>query len=150
MTEEYSQKLSNSHLEERARRVRVYGLRMAAVPGKTYIGQILALADVLAVCYFHALSYKPEDPEWEGRDRFFLSHGHLAIAQYGALIEAGILPEDEIETRLNKLRSPFRTAETFWIEEIIDARKTRPLLVEFVNLAAPARKTGKVAFTMRP
>jgi acetyl-CoA carboxylase carboxyltransferase component len=56
----------------------------------------------------------------------------------------------EIETRLNKLRSPFRTAETFWIEEIIDARKTRPLMVEFVNLAAPARKTGKAAFTMRP
>ena len=56
----------------------------------------------------------------------------------------------EIEIRLNKLRSPFRTAETFWIEEIIDARKTRPLIVEFVNLSAPVRNTGKAAFTMRP
>lgn len=56
----------------------------------------------------------------------------------------------EIEVRLNKLRSPFRTAEAFWIEEIIDARRTRPLMVEFVNLAAPARKTGKASFTMRP
>ena len=93
-----SQSSSSISLDERARRIRVYGLRMAAVPGKTYIGQILALADLLAVCYFHALNYRPDDPEWEGRDRFFLSHGHLAIAQYGALIEAGILPEDEIET----------------------------------------------------
>lgn len=56
----------------------------------------------------------------------------------------------EIETRLNKLRSPFRTAETFWIEEIIDARKTRQLMVEFANLAAPARRTGPSTFTMRP
>jgi acetyl-CoA carboxylase carboxyltransferase component len=56
----------------------------------------------------------------------------------------------EIEARLNKLRSPFRTAETFWIEEIIDPRWTRSLMVNFVNLAAPLRKAGKASFTMRP
>ena len=43
-------------------------------------------------------SYRPEDPDWEGRDRFLLSIGHYAIALYAALIEAGILPEDELET----------------------------------------------------
>jgi len=32
----------------------------------------------------------------------------------------------EIEDRLNKPRSPFRSAETFWVEEIIDPRETRP------------------------
>ena len=37
-------------------------------------------------------------PEWEGRDRFLLSHGHYAIALYAALMEAGVLPEDELET----------------------------------------------------
>ena len=37
-------------------------------------------------------------PEWEGRDRFLLSIGHYAIALYAALIEAGIIPEDELET----------------------------------------------------
>ena len=36
--------------------------------------------------------------EWEGRDRFLLSNGHYAIALYAALIEAGIIPEDELET----------------------------------------------------
>jgi len=56
----------------------------------------------------------------------------------------------EIETRLNKLRSPYRTAETFQAEEIIDPRDTRPLLVEFANLAAPLRETGRQAFFMRP
>jgi len=43
----------------------------------------------------------------------------------------------EIEDRLNKLRSPFRSAETFWIEEIVDPRDTRKILCEFVELAAP-------------
>jgi acetyl-CoA carboxylase carboxyltransferase component len=74
-------------------------------------------------------------------------------AAYRAEIESAPDPEAklrEIETRLNKMRSPFRTAETFWIEEIIDPENTRPLMVEFVNLAAPIRKTGKVSFTMRP
>ena len=74
-------------------------------------------------------------------------------AAYRAEMDSASDPEAklrEIETRLNKLRSPFRTAETFWIEEIIDARQTRPLMVEFVNLAAPLRKAGKASFTMRP
>jgi acetyl-CoA carboxylase carboxyltransferase component len=56
----------------------------------------------------------------------------------------------EIEERLNKLRSPFRSAETFWIEEIIDPRHTRPLLCEFANLAAPLRETGPSYHQMRP
>ena len=57
---------------------------------------------------------------------------------------------DEIEERLNKLRSPFRSAETFWIEEIIDPRDTRKLLCEFVELAAPVRGTGPNTHWMRP
>jgi acetyl-CoA carboxylase carboxyltransferase component len=41
----------------------------------------------------------------------------------------------EIEARLNELRSPFRTAEAFGIEEIIDPRDTRRLLCDWVELA---------------
>ncbi len=56
----------------------------------------------------------------------------------------------EIEQRLQRLRSPFRTAEAFWVEEIIDPRETRPLLCEFARLAQPLRKPGTASFTMRP
>ena len=56
---------------------------------------------------------------------------------------------DEIEERLNKLRSPFRSAEAFWIEEIIDPRDTRTLLCEFADLAAPVRGAGEPHW-MRP
>jgi transketolase len=88
----------NLSLPERAYRIRRNALRMGAVQGQGYIAQALGVADVLAVSYFHALTYRPEEPEWEGRDRFLLSIGHYAIALYAALIEAGILPQDELET----------------------------------------------------
>ena len=91
-------KASESSLSERAYRIRRYALRMGEVQGQGYIGQALGMADILAVAYGHALNFRPDEPEWEGRDRFLLSHGHYAIAFYAALIEAGIIPEDELET----------------------------------------------------
>ncbi|BCW87979.1 Propionyl-CoA carboxylase beta chain [Alphaproteobacteria bacterium SO-S41] len=56
----------------------------------------------------------------------------------------------EIQGRMEQVRSPFRTADAFIIEEIVDPRDTRPMLVEFANLAAPLRKPGPSAFGMRP
>jgi transketolase len=85
-------------LAKRAYRIRRYALRMGEVQGQGYIGQALGWADVLAVAYCHAMQLRADDPQWEGRDRFLLSHGHYAIAHYAALIEAGILPESELET----------------------------------------------------
>jgi len=90
--------MSNMSLARRAWEIRRKAVRMGEVQGQGYIGQALGIADVLAVSYFHALNYRREDPEWEGRDRFLLSIGHYAIALYSALIEAGILPEQELET----------------------------------------------------
>lgn len=85
-------------LAQAAYRIRRYAVRMGEVQGQGYIGQALGLADMLAVAYRHAMHYQPGEPEWEGRDRFLLSHGHYAIAHYAALIEAGIIPEAELET----------------------------------------------------
>jgi transketolase len=88
----------NVSLALRAWHIRRLALRMGEVQGQGYIAQALGIADELAVAYFHALNYRGDDVGWEGRDRFLLSTGHYAIALYAALIEAGILPEDELET----------------------------------------------------
>lgn len=91
----------NAFLEKIAHsawRIRRYALRMGEVQGQGYIGQALGIADVLAVAYCHALRLRAEDPAWPQRDRFLLSHGHYAIAHYAAMIEAGLLPESELET----------------------------------------------------
>lgn len=87
-----------SRLAAAAYRIRRFALRMGEVQGQGYIGQALGWADVLAVAYQHALNYQSEDPNWEDRDRFLLSHGHYAIAHYAALIEAGIIPEEELDS----------------------------------------------------
>ncbi|GAB3765644.1 transketolase [Ramlibacter monticola] len=86
------------NLRQSAYRIRRYALRMGEVQGQGYIGQALGYADVLAVAYRHALRLRPSEPQWEGRDRFLLSHGHYAIAFYAALIEAGVIPESELDT----------------------------------------------------
>lgn len=89
---------ANMSLQQRAWNIRRHAIRMGAVQGQGYIGQALGAADILAVAYFRVLTYRPDNPEWEGRDRFLLSIGHYAIALYAALIEAGVLPEEEIGT----------------------------------------------------
>ena len=74
-------------------------------------------------------------------------------AAYRADIDGAEDPKaklEEIEDRLNKLRSPFRSAESFWIEEIIDPRHTRSILCDFANTSAPLREAGVRHFTMRP
>jgi transketolase len=85
-------------LAQRARNIRRNALLMGEVQGQGYIAQALDIADVLAVAYFHAMRFRAEDPAWEARDRFLLSNGHYAIALYAALIEAGIIPEAELES----------------------------------------------------
>jgi len=74
-------------------------------------------------------------------------------AAYKSQLEAAEDPEalkEEILARLNAVRSPFRTAEAFLVEEIIDPRDTRRLLCEFANLVAPLRTPGRSAFHLRP
>jgi propionyl-CoA carboxylase beta chain len=56
----------------------------------------------------------------------------------------------ELKAWMESLRSPFRTAEAFLAEEIIDPRETRPLLVEWANLAQRPLQRGPSVFGMRP
>ena len=78
--------------------------------------------------------------------------GGLEVA-YKAEIEAAADPQArraEIEARVRGLTSPFRSAEAFVIEDIIDPADTRERLVEFANLVAPLRETGSRKFAIRP
>lgn len=90
--------ITRDELSERAYNIRRNALLMGEVQGQGYIGQALDIADVLAVAYFRAMNYRAGNPDWEGRDRFLLSNGHYAIALYAALIEAEIVPKEELET----------------------------------------------------
>ncbi|MCO1659827.1 transketolase [Pseudonocardia humida] len=90
-----------ARLRAAATRIRRHALDMGEVQGQGYIGQALGVADVLAVFYARGdgeLRLRPDDPHWDGRDRFLLSIGHYAIALYAALAEAGTIPVTELAT----------------------------------------------------
>ena len=58
------------------------------------------------------------------------------MAAYKRDIEASPDPkarQKEIEDSLDSVRSPYRTAEMFGIEEIIDPRDTRPILCDWIK-----------------
>jgi acetyl-CoA carboxylase carboxyltransferase component len=74
-------------------------------------------------------------------------------AAYKRQLEASKDPEKELKELYRKfeaMRSPFRTAEAFIAEEIIDPRDTRPLLVDFVRHAYRVLTPGPRSFGMRP
>jgi len=76
-------------------------------------------------------------------------------AAYRRELEASADPSAtraEILARLDAVRSPFRTAEVFGIEEIIDPRDTRPLLCEWVRDVWPTLTAtlGPPGRAMRP
>jgi acetyl-CoA carboxylase carboxyltransferase component len=78
--------------------------------------------------------------------------GGLEVA-YKAEIEASADPvaaQAKIEERVRGLTSPFRSAEAFVVDDIIDPAETRRRAVEFANLAAPVRTAGMVRFMYRP
>jgi acetyl-CoA carboxylase carboxyltransferase component len=65
-------------------------------------------------------------------------------AAYRREIESASDPqarEREIEEELRELASPFRTAEAFAVEDVIDPRETRPYLCQFIEALQPRLKT---------
>ncbi len=81
-----------------AHRMRHHIIDMGESQGQGYVGQALGVSDLLAAVYGDQLRYRPEDPHWPQRDRFLLSIGHYAIAQYAALAEAGMIDTAELAT----------------------------------------------------
>lgn len=87
-----------SRVADAAYEIRMGVLEQGEAQGEGYVGQALGIADVLAGVYCDKLRHRPEDPEWEGRDRFLLSIGHYALASYAALAAAGVIPREELQT----------------------------------------------------
>lgn len=56
------------------------------------------MADIVAVLYGSVMNVKPENPTWEGRDRFILSKGHAGACVYAALAETGFFPVEKLKT----------------------------------------------------
>lgn len=98
---------SKAYYEEIARKIRIDVIRAVHAAGSGHPGGSLSAADIITALYFGEMRIDPKNPKWEERDRFVLSKGHAAPAQYAALGERGFFPVEDMMT-LRKLGSPFQ------------------------------------------
>ncbi len=98
------QKLETADIKEMARQIRRDIIKMLFLAKGGHTGSPLDLADIFATLYFDILRYDPADPQWDGRDYFFVSCGHVAPVWYATLARAGFFPISELAT-LRKLHT---------------------------------------------
>ena len=91
-------KLDADGLNRMANKIRKHVIEMTSAAGSGHPGGSLSSAELFAVLYFSVLKHNPKDPEWDGRDKFVLSKGHVAPGLYAALAEAGYFDVEELLT----------------------------------------------------
>ena len=79
-----------------ARLVRSHIVREVGINQKGHLGGSCSAADIVTALYFYKLRIDPARPDWPDRDRFLLSKGHSALAQYACLAEWGFFPREEL------------------------------------------------------
>ena len=85
-----------AELEEKARNLRVAIVRALHKSQSGHTGGSLSAIDMVTALYFSKMRHDPANPAWKERDRFVLSKGHAAPAQYVALAEAGYFPREDL------------------------------------------------------
>lgn len=90
--------LTLTQLDQKANEVRQDIIRMLEAAGSGHSAGPLGLADIVTALYFHIMNIRPEEPEWEDRDMFFLSNGHCVPVQYAVMAERGYFPVEELTT----------------------------------------------------
>lgn len=91
-------------LEKKANEVRKDVIKMLEKAASGHSAGSLGMADIFTALYFSVMNHNPEDPSWDGRDRLFLSSGHIAPVYYAVLAHAGYFDKRKLST-LRKLGS---------------------------------------------
>ena len=92
------QKHNLSKLETIATKLRLHVVDMVAPSGQGYVQQGLGAADIFTSLYFAEASMDPTNPNWEDRDRVFLTTAHNTAIFYATLAERGFFPLDDLKT----------------------------------------------------
>ena len=95
-------------------------LRMLQLAGSGHPGGSLGMTDVFATLWFGGhMNVDPARPDWEDRDRFVLSNGHICPILYAILAKKGYFPRDDLWT-LRKLGSPLQGHPDFHFTKGVD------------------------------
>lgn len=88
----------DKQLQLTANAIRQNIIRMLVAAGSGHSGGPLGMADVFTALYFSVLKHNPKKPDWNERDRLFLSNGHICPVQYATMAESGYFPVQELLT----------------------------------------------------
>ncbi len=81
-----------------ARKMRRNIITMIAEAGSGHPGGSLSAVEIVASLYFRVLKHRPQEPDWQDRDRFVLSKAHACPVLYAALAQSGYFPERQLLT----------------------------------------------------
>ena len=95
---EYPIGLSIIELKKHAYKARRHIVEMIYLAESGHPGGSLSAIDILITLYYNFLRHKPDDPDWNERDRFILSKGHICPALYTVLAMTGYFPVEELKT----------------------------------------------------
>ena len=84
-------------LNRAADNIRVLAASMVEKAKSGHPGGAMGGADFANVLFSEYLVYDPENPRWEGRDRFFLDPGHMSPMLYSVLACAGYYTMDDLK-----------------------------------------------------
>ena len=85
-------------LELQANDIRQSIIDMLEDAGSGHTAGPLDMADIFTAFYFHILRHDPKRPDWDERDRLFLSNGHIVPVRYATMAHAGYFPLKELST----------------------------------------------------
>lgn len=85
-------------LMKQAMDIRITGLKMVQKAHSGHIGGAFSMSEIMAVLYFDKMNIRPEEPDWEDRDRFVLSKGHCTVALYPTLALRGYFDTSLLDT----------------------------------------------------
>ena len=90
-------RMNNKTMNLAADNIRILAASMVEKAKSGHPGGAMGGADFMNVLYSEYLQYDPENPKWEGRDRFFLDPGHMSPMLYSQLALTGKFTLDELK-----------------------------------------------------
>lgn len=84
-------------LEKKAYELRNLCLDTVVWAGSGHIGGALSAMDILTILYYKYLNINPKEPQWEDRDRFILSKGHIGIGFAPVLASKGYFDKEMLK-----------------------------------------------------
>lgn len=131
--------------------IRILTAAMVEKAKSGHPGGAMGGADFINVLFSEFLVYDPENPFWEGRDRFFLDPGHMSPMLYSVLCMAGKYsmedlknfrqwgsctpghPERDIERGIENTSGPLGQGHTFAVGAAMAAKFLKARLGDVMN-----------------